>query len=140
MLTLLAPQPTDRVLDIGTGSGYHAALLATLSEHVWSIERHRQLSEAAAGALATLNIDNVTLLVGDGSAGLPAHAPFNAINVAAATDRLRTLALEEQLADGGRLVVPIGRRQQYLIRSHRTTEGIQRQRLDPVRFVPLIAE
>ena len=79
MLETLRVQPTDRVLDIGTGSGYHAALLARLVRHVWTIERHPKLSAAAQDAIASLGIDNVTFVVGDGYEGLPSQAPFDAI-------------------------------------------------------------
>ncbi len=106
--------PTDRVLDVGTGSGYHAALLSMLAGHVWTIERHRELSALAERAMLDLGIDNVTFVVGDGWEGLPGEAPFDAINVAAATgSALR--ALERQLADGGRLVAPVGTKEQHLI-------------------------
>src|ERR671938_2008250 len=87
MTELLELQPADRVLDVGTGSGYHAAILAALAEHVWSIERHADLSRQAAAALERAGVENVTLLVGDGSRGLPEQAPFDAINVAAAAGR-----------------------------------------------------
>ena len=82
MLELLAPGFDDRVLDIGTGSGYHAALLALLAGHVWTIERHAELSERARSTIEALGIDNVTFLVGNGWEGLPSEAPFDAINVA----------------------------------------------------------
>jgi len=84
MTELLRVQPADRVLDVGTGSGYHAAVLAQLAAHVWTIERHRALSEQAAVALHRAGVGNVTPFVGDGSLGLPHEAPFDAINVAAA--------------------------------------------------------
>src|SRR5947208_10756964 len=84
MTELLELRPEDRVLDVGTGSGYHAAVLAALARHVWSIERHAELSEDASRNLAAAGIQNVTLVVGDGSRGLPEEAPFRAINVPAA--------------------------------------------------------
>ncbi|MGZ4284001.1 MAG: protein-L-isoaspartate(D-aspartate) O-methyltransferase [Solirubrobacteraceae bacterium] len=138
MLETLDLQPGDRVLDIGTGSGYHAALLARLAGHVWSIERHPRLSAAAQEAVASLGIDNITFEVGDGYQGLPAEAPFDAINVAAAADESVAETLERQLAPGGRLVVPIGESDQHLMLSRRTPDGIVRFRLEPVRFVPLV--
>ncbi|MGZ4253082.1 MAG: protein-L-isoaspartate(D-aspartate) O-methyltransferase [Solirubrobacteraceae bacterium] len=138
MLETLDLQPGDRVLDIGTGSGYHAALLARLAGHVWSIERHPRLSAAAQEAVASLGIDNITFEVGDGYQGLPAEAPFDAINVAAAADESVAETLERQLAPGGRLVVPIGESDQHLMRSRRTPDGIVRFKLEPVRFVPLV--
>ena len=138
MLETLELQPEDRVLDIGTGSGYHAALLAQLAGHVWSIERHPKLSAAAQEAVAGLGIDNITFLVGDGYEGLPAEAPFDAINVAAAAGESVAETLERQLALGGRLVVPVGEPDQHLVLARRTPEGIVRFKLEPVRFVPLV--
>src|SRR3954468_3800699 len=84
MCELLELRGDERVLDVGTGSGYHAALLARLAAHVWTIERHAALSEQAARNLAAAGVENVTLRVGDGARGLPDAAPFDAINVAAA--------------------------------------------------------
>src|SRR5271165_6489606 len=101
MLEALRLEPTDRVLDVGTGSGYHAALLSLLAGYVYTVERHRNLSEAAERVVRGLGIDNVTFVVGDGSEGLPAQAPFDAINVAAAAGDSVPKALEQQLADGG---------------------------------------
>jgi protein-L-isoaspartate(D-aspartate) O-methyltransferase len=138
MLQALAPKAADRVLDIGTGSGYHAALLAMLAAHVWTIERHEELSAEAAHAIDALGIDNVTFVVGDGAQGLPSEAPFDGINLAAATNASIVRALEHQLSVDGRLVAPLGRRRQHLILSRRTELGIERQRLEPVRFVPLV--
>jgi protein-L-isoaspartate(D-aspartate) O-methyltransferase len=138
MLETLQLRPTDRVLDVGTGSGYHAALLALLSEHVFTIERHAELSELAAAAMGGLGIGNVTFIVGDGSVGLPSEAPFDAINVAAATGESVPSVLEAQLTLGGRMVVPIGGVAQHLVLTRRTAEGFERSRLEPVRFVPLV--
>ena len=140
MLEALDPTANDRVLDIGTGSGYHAALLALLAGHVWTVERHRELSTRAEQAIASLGLDNVTFVVGDGGGGLASAAPFDAINVAAATNERVTAALEDQLAAGGRLVAPVGRRRQRLIRVTRAADGFLRERLEPVRFVPLVRD
>ncbi len=137
MLELLDPHPGDRVLDVGTGSGYHAALLARLCAQVWTVERHEALSHGARTVLTDLGIDNVTFVVGDGTGGLPELAPFDAINVAASA-RDTPIALEDQLGPGGRLVVPVGDADQYLMLSRRTPEGIRRERHEPVRFVPLV--
>ena len=137
MCELLHLSGDERILDVGTGSGYHAALLAYLGDHVWSVERHAVLSEQARGNLAAAGVENVTLVVGDGTRGLPEQAPFDAINVAAAGDAIPS-ALEEQLADGGRLVVPVQDGDQRLFVVHRTREGLTRTGLERVRFVPLI--
>jgi protein-L-isoaspartate(D-aspartate) O-methyltransferase len=114
MLELLELGPGDRVLDVGTGSGYHAALLARLVAHVWTVERIPALSQGAQLTLTMLGIDNVTFVVGDGAEGIPSAAPFDAINVAAARDAVPP-ALEAQLAPGGRLVAPVGDEEQYLV-------------------------
>lgn len=140
MLELLELQPTDRVLDVGTGSGYHAALLSLLAGEVFTIERHRELAEIAETTIAELGLENVSCLVGDGWSGLPEHSPFDAINVAAATGPELPVALEEQLADGGRLVAPVGEANQYLTLTRRTPEGLSHERLEGVRFVPLVQE
>lgn len=140
MLETLDPRPEDRVLDIGTGSGYHAALLSLLSAHVWTIERHPELSALAAQATGGLGLGNLTFVIADGGTGLPSEAPFDAINVAAATNERVAGALEGQLALGGRLVAPVGRRRQYLIRVTRTVDGFVREKLEAVRFVPLVQD
>jgi protein-L-isoaspartate(D-aspartate) O-methyltransferase len=141
MAALLQLVPGDRVLDVGTGSGYHAAVLATLAGHVWSIERHAALSAQAATALAAAGVHNVTLSVGDGSRGLPALAPFDAINVAAATPPDALGDLEAQLAPGGRLVAPVTGPEQRLVLARRETDGTMlRRTLEEVRFVPLVRD
>lgn len=140
MLELLAVAPTDRVLDVGTGSGYHAALLGLLAAEVWTIERHAALSASAERVLRELGLHQVHCVVGDGWQGLPERAPFDAINVAAATGADIPPALAEQLAPGGRLVAPVGADEQYLTRVRRTDTGLEVERLDPVRFVPLVHE
>lgn len=106
MCELLQLSGSERVLDVGTGSGYHAAVLARLARSVISIERHTRLSEQAAANLGEAGIDNVTLVVGDGTQGHPREAPHDAINVAAASEQLPD-ALLSQLAPGGRLVARI---------------------------------
>jgi protein-L-isoaspartate(D-aspartate) O-methyltransferase len=140
MTELLELKRTDRVLDVGTGSGYHAAILAALAGHVWSIERHADLSRAAGAAVHAAGVENVTLLVGDGSRGVPEHAPFDAINVAAAGGRELLRALEGQLADGGRLVAPVTGRRQRLTVARRQGDRLHWRELEEVRFVPLVRD
>lgn len=138
MLQLLAVRPGDRVLDVGTGSGYHAALLARLGGRVVSLERVAGLARAAGARLAELGFGDVELHVADGSRGWPAGAPFDAVNVAAAATEI-PLALVDQLALGGRLVAPVGAEEQRLIHLRRTDTGVERSVLEPVRFVPLVS-
>jgi protein-L-isoaspartate(D-aspartate) O-methyltransferase len=138
MLELLALRPADRVLDVGTGSGYHAALLSLLVHHVYTIERHSELTETARRTLTDLGIDNVTFATGDGWEGWPDEAPFDAINVAAAMGADPPHALEHQLADGGRMVAPVGAKEQHLVLSERAGDRISRRQLEAVQFVPLI--
>jgi protein-L-isoaspartate(D-aspartate) O-methyltransferase len=140
MTEMLDPRPTDRALDVGTGSGYHAAVLAKLTRHVWSIERHEELSRTAAERLRAAHVDNVTLLVGDGTLGLPAAAPFDLINVAAAGSSEALGELEAQLAPGGRLVAPVSDGDQRLVVTARTPTGLARRRFEEVRFVPLVQD
>jgi protein-L-isoaspartate(D-aspartate) O-methyltransferase len=138
MSALLDLGPDDRVLDIGTGSGYHAAILAALARHVWSIERHAALSRQAGEALARAGVVNVTLLVADGADGLPEQAPFDAINVAAAARRDALHTLLGQLEIGGRLVAPLTGRRQRLAVARRGREAVVWRELEEVRFVPLV--
>ncbi len=138
MCELLELAPDDRVLDVGTGSGYHAALLAFLAGHVWSIERHAELSRQAAANLRAAGVENVTLVVGDGALGLPGEAPFDAINVAAAAGAAVPPALEVQLARGGRLVAPVEDGDQRLCFVRRGEAELERRVLERVRFVPLV--
>jgi protein-L-isoaspartate(D-aspartate) O-methyltransferase len=139
MCELLALRGGERVLDIGTGSGYHAAVLARLVAHVWSVELHPELSERAAEALAAAGTANVTLLVGDGSLGHPAEAPYDAINVAAAMSAIPP-ALPEQLAEGGRLVGPVGDDQRLVLLQRGAGSELHRELHERVRFVPLVSE
>jgi protein-L-isoaspartate(D-aspartate) O-methyltransferase len=138
MLELLELAPTDRVLDVGTGSGYHAALLALLAEEVYTIERHSELANGAERTIRDLGFGNVHFEVGDGWQGLPEHGPFEAINVAAATGSEPPPHLVEQLAPGARLVAPVGRTSQHLTLVRRTPSGITQATLEGVRFVPLV--
>jgi protein-L-isoaspartate(D-aspartate) O-methyltransferase len=138
MLELLELEPEDRVLDVGTGSGYHAALLALLAGEVWTVEVHATLSVVAAEAVHGLGLDNVHFVVGDGRLGFPEQAPFDAINVAAAAGEEIPHELERQLAVGGRLIAPVGEADQRLVLTRRTDQGYARSELEPVRFVPLV--
>jgi protein-L-isoaspartate(D-aspartate) O-methyltransferase len=138
MCELLELDGSETVLDVGTGSGYHAALLARLARHVYSIEVHAKLTRRAAENLRAAEVDNVTLVVGDGSRGLPEHAPYEAINVAAAAGGEIPHALFDQLAVGGRLVAPVEDGDQRLVVARRTEAGVQLTELERVRFVPLV--
>lgn len=133
-------QGNERVLEIGTGSGYAAAVLSHLAHAVWTIERYRSLAETAAARLHAEGYTNVRVGIGDGTGGWPEHAPFDAIAVAAAGPHIPQ-PLIDQLAIGGRLVIPVGsREEQQLVRVVRTADGLRQDRLGPVRFVPLIGQ
>ena len=125
-----------RVLEIGTGCGYQAAVLAQLSKDVYSIERIGGLLERARTNLRTLRIPHLRLVHGDGAQGLATAAPFDSIISAAAAAELPR-ALKEQLAVGGRLIAPVGVREQVLLLVERTASGFTEQQMDAVRFVPL---
>ncbi len=130
----------ERVLEVGTGSGYSAAVLSLLAAEVVGVERHAELARGARDALTSLAIENVELLVGDGSRGVPERAPFDAIAVHA-TAPAPPPTLLAQLADGGRLVVPIaGEEADLLTVLRRHGEEIEREAIGPCRFVPLIGE
>lgn len=138
MCQLLALSPDDRVLDVGSGSGYHAAVLSRLCAEVHGVERDPALAQLAARSLAAAGIENVTITTGDGTLGLPAQAPFDAINIAAAARDEVPPALERQLADGGRLVAPLANgRDEHLVLVRRGPDGFERRLLERVRFVPL---
>ncbi|MGN6258459.1 MAG: protein-L-isoaspartate(D-aspartate) O-methyltransferase [Solirubrobacterales bacterium] len=131
---------SELVLEVGTGSGYSAAVLARLAAHVVSIERHEGLSRAAARVLGESAVRNVELVVGDGSLGVPERAPFDAI-ACHATAPAAPQALIDQLADGGRLVVPVtGPEADVLTVLRREGERVERKEIGPCRFVPLIGE
>jgi len=125
-----------RALEVGTGCGYGAAVLARVAKAVYSIERIAPLLERARANLRPLRIGNLRLAHGDGYRGLPEAAPFDAIIVAAAAPQVPR-ALQEQLALGGRLVIPVGTESQELTLIERTASGLRETRLDAVRFVPL---
>lgn len=139
MTERLQLEPTHKVLEIGTGSGYQAAVLSHLCRRVYSVERWRELQKAAEGRLAQLKITNVTTIIGDGWLGWPPQAPFDRIIVtAAALDA--PAALLDQLKDGGRMIIPLGetRDSQSLVQIEKTDEGMVETSLLPVRFVPLV--
>jgi protein-L-isoaspartate(D-aspartate) O-methyltransferase len=138
MLEVLELKATDRVLDIGTGSGYHAALLSLLVERVFTVERDPELTERAMRTLREVGIDNVSFRVGDGWEGWPENGPFDAINVAAAMGTEPPYSLEEQLADGGRMVAPVGAKEQHLVLTARSGGELRRRQLEAVQFVPLV--
>jgi len=134
--------PGDRVLEVGTGSGYAAAVLSRVAERVFTIERHRSLADEARRRFRELGYDNVEVRVGDGTLGWPEEAPFDAVVVSAGAPDQVPPALQEQLAPGGRLVIPLGttREGQELVRVRRSDDGetLSLSRLGPVRFVPLV--
>lgn len=131
---------SELVLEVGTGSGYSAAVLARLAAHVVSIERYAELSHEAAAVLERLGARNVELVVGDGSLGVPERAPFDAIAVHA-TAPAAPATLVDQLAEGGRLVVPIAAEEADLLTVlRRRGDQVERDEIGPCRFVPLIGE
>jgi protein-L-isoaspartate(D-aspartate) O-methyltransferase len=132
----LSLKPADRVLEIGTGCGYQTAVLAELAAEVFTVEVVPQLAEQARERLAGLGYSNIEYLIGDGTRGWPAHAPYDAIIVTAAPEAVPG-ALKEQLAEGGRLVLPVGGALQYLVRIVRRRDRFDEERLIAVRFVPL---
>lgn len=140
MLDALSLRASDTVLEVGTGSGYQTALLAELAHHVYSIERHASLAQAAAETLRRFGYGNATVLAGDGSLGLPQHAPFDAIIVSAAAPQIPQ-ALLEQLRDGGRMVIPVGPAYaQDLQLVVKNAASISVTSLEGCRFVPLIGK
>lgn len=142
MIEALLLRPSDRVLEVGAGSGYAAAVLSLLAAEVYSVERLAVLTDLARDNLERLGYSNVRVRQGDGTLGWPEQAPFDAISVAAGGPRVPE-ALSDQLRLGGRLVIPIGTRQraQRLVRvSRRGLDAYRRETLTHVRFVPLIGE
>lgn len=139
MTELLDPRPGKRILEIGTGSGYQAAVLAALECRVISIERHARLAEEAISRIADLGLgDFVSIVVGDGSLGRPDEGPFDGIIVTAAAPRVPP-ALPDQLVVGGRLVAPVGgRKMQELVLVVRSETGFQSFDHGPCVFVPLV--
>jgi len=141
MLSALSLQPADRVLEVGTGSGYAAAILSQIVQDVYTIERHKNLVKYARQRLDDLACDNVHILHGDGSLGWAEQAPFDAIIVAAGGPHVPP-ALQQQLAEYGRLIIPIGKRKgQRLVMVRREgPDTFIRESLVTVRFVPLVGE
>jgi protein-L-isoaspartate(D-aspartate) O-methyltransferase len=142
MTELLEPQPTDVILEVGTGSGYQAAVLAELVDHVYSIEIIEELATSAAATLKRLDYDNVSVRAGDGYAGWPEHAPFDGIIVTAAAEHLPPPLLK-QLKPGGKLVIPVGEHngyQELLVVEVDADGEVSRKSVLPVRFVPLTGE
>ncbi len=138
MLESLQLTPHDKVLEVGTGSGYVTALLAELAAQVFSIERHASLAESARNLLAALGYTNACVFTGDGALGLAACAPFDAILVSAAALRVPP-ALPSQLRDGGRMIIPIGSTDSQQLQFIRMVNGQPLNSLrELVRFVPLI--
>jgi len=127
----------EKVLEVGTGSGYQTAVLAEIAGTVWTVEIIEKLARPARGILENLGYENVRFRVGDGSAGWPEEAPFDAIMVTAAAGRPLG-ALEAQLAVRGRMIVPVGTDTQDLFLVRRGKSGIEKERLLAVRFVPLV--
>ncbi len=137
MTERLEPKPGDRVLEIGTGSGYQAAVLSPLVETVYSIEIQKPLAEKAAQTLRRLGHDNVVTKAGDGFAGWPEHAPFDGIIVTCSPENVPQPLLD-QLAEGGRMVIPVGERfAQSLVRITRHGDEFVRETLEPTLFVPM---
>lgn len=139
MTELLELKGTERVLEIGAGSGYQTAVLATLVRKVYAIERLESLAVNAREKLRSIGVNNFTMKVADGTAGWPVYSPFDAILVAAGGPKLPE-PLIEQLVPGGRLVIPIGANQgsQVLVRVTRTEKGFDQEECGPCSFVPLI--
>ncbi|MCU0971230.1 MAG: methyltransferase domain-containing protein, partial [Gammaproteobacteria bacterium] len=130
--------PLGDVLEIGTGSGYQTAILARLVRRVYSVERVAPLLNQARERFRELSLRNIRLKHGDGALGMPEYAPFDGILAAAAPDEVPP-ALLDQLKPGGRMVLPVGRTDQLLVRITRTPKGLSREVLERVAFVPLLA-
>jgi len=140
MTELLHPEPGDRVLEIGAGSGYQAAILSVLVRQMTTIERLAPVADLARRNLAALHDDNVTVVVGDGTMGYPQNSPYDGIIITAATPEIPALLIV-QLAEGGRLVAPVGGRDvQELVVLEKQQGTIVTEHHGGVRFVPLIGE
>jgi protein-L-isoaspartate(D-aspartate) O-methyltransferase len=140
MTEQLGVQPHHRVLEIGTGSGYQAAVLSRLAREVVSIERYRTLADRARGRLESLGYDNVDVVTGDGFLGVPGGAPYDRIVVTAAAERLPETLLDQLADNAGVMVLPLGAQDgsQHLIKLTKLQTGTHRENLIPVRFVPML--
>ena len=142
MIETLRLGPADRVLEVGAGSGYAAAVLSRIAREVYTVERHRRLADYARARLARTGCDNVQVLHGDGTLGWPEHAPYDGIIVAAGGPAVPD-SLRAQLAVGGRLVMPVGRskhQQNLVLVTRQTAIDYNEESLAPVAFVPLIGD
>ena len=139
MTEQLGLRPHHRVLEVGTGSGYQAAVLSRLAREVVSVERYRTLAEQARERLKALGYDNVEVVIGDGFAGVPRRAPYDRINVTAAAETVPQTLLD-QLAEDGVMVLPLGQHggSQHIVKLTKLQTGIEREQLIAVRFVPLL--
>ena len=139
MTQALDVSPRDTVLEVGTGSGYQAAILSQLARRVYTVDRHQRLVREARAVFDELGLTNVTAFTADGSFGLPDQAPFDRILVTAAAEDPPGPLLA-QLKEGGIMVLPVGQSDavQHLIRVRRTPDGLEYDELRPVRFVPLV--
>ena len=139
MTQALQVSPRDKVLEIGTGSGYQAAILSRLARRVYTIDRHRRLVREARDIFAELDLTNITAITADGSFGLEEQAPFDRIIVTAAAEDPPGPLLA-QLKEGGIMVLPVGQSDavQHLIRVRKTADGLEYDEMRPVRFVPLL--
>jgi protein-L-isoaspartate(D-aspartate) O-methyltransferase len=140
MTELLELKGEERVLEIGTGSGYQAAILSHIAKHVYTVERISELANHASEVFKELDLTNIQVFECDGSAGLAEHAPFDAIMVTAAAPKVPS-PLKEQLEEGGRLVLPVGSRDGQILERWRKKEAeLKREHIAPVAFVPLVGD
>ncbi|QDY68772.1 protein-L-isoaspartate(D-aspartate) O-methyltransferase [Qingshengfaniella alkalisoli] len=139
MTQALKVGPRDTILEVGTGSGYQAAILSHLARRVYTVDRHRRLAERAETLFTELDLHNITVFTSDGSHGLPSQAPFDRILVTAAAEDPPSPLLA-QLREGGIMVIPVGQSDtvQTLIKATKTADGMEYEELCPVRFVPLL--
>lgn len=139
MTQALALTGVEKVLEIGTGSGYQAAILSRLCRRLYTLERHRDLHTAATALFQSLRLRNITTLLGDGWKGWPEQGPFDRIIVTAAADEI-PMALADQLSLGGIMVIPVGEQyhDQQMLRIYRSEDGFHVEEMFPVRFVPMV--